>query len=378
MKTHYKLQGTPNSPVLIFSHSLGADLQMWDDVVPLLLPYFRVLQYDLRGHGRSEGGQEEYSIALFGQDVIDLMDKLGIREAYFCGLSIGGLIGQWLAIHRSNRITKLILSNTAAKIGDEERWNSRIKIISDLGLQAIVDETIERWFTKDYISAQAKTIARTRTTFINTDLQSYIKCCVVVRESDFRDTVSKIMIPTMIITGDQDPVTTIEHAEYLARHINNASLEILPAKHLAATERPFLFAHTLINFLIGQSIKEQGMHIRRTVLGDAHVDKAVGNLNDFNIDFQEFIAKYAWGETWSRPGLSKAQRSMITLAMLIPLNRKAELKMHIKAAFHNGLTISDIKEIILHSALYCGLPAANEANHVAEEVFSELNLDYKN
>ncbi len=351
---------------------------MWDPAVPLLLPYFRILQYDLRGHGRSESSSEDCTIALFGQDVLDLMDNLGIKEAYFCGLSIGGLIGQWLAIHASHRITKIILSNTAAKIGDEERWNGRIKIITDQGLEAIVDETIVRWFTADYISAQGNTIARIRNSFVNTDLDTYIKCCIAVREIDFRESIAKIKIPTLVITGDQDPVTTIDHAEYLASHITDASLKILPARHLSAKEQPFLFAHSVINFLIGPSIKEQGMHIRRTVLGDSHVDKAVGNLNDFNKDFQDFITKYAWGETWSRPGLSKAQRSMITLSMLIPLNRKAELKMHIKAAFHNGLTISDIKEIILHSALYCGLPAANEANHVAEEVFSELNLDYKN
>eukprot|EP01136_Pigoraptor_vietnamica_P003969 Opistho-1_new@33872 len=150
MKTNYKLQGTPNSPVMIFSNSLGSEMLMWDELVPFLLPYFRVLQYDTRGHGGSEISPEPYSIALLGQDVIDLLDELKINEAYFCGLSMGGLIGQWLGIHYPNRIKKLIVSNTGAKIGNDERWNGRIETIKANGMQAIVDDTMERWFTESF------------------------------------------------------------------------------------------------------------------------------------------------------------------------------------------------------------------------------------
>ena len=114
--------------------------------------------------------------------------------------------------------------------------------------------------------------------------------------------------------------------------------------------------------------------MRRTVLGSEHVDRANGNKNEFNTDFQEFISHYAWGEIWTRPGLPKHNRSLITLSMLIPLNRKAEFKMHVKAAFNNGVTVTEIKEVILQSGIYCGLPAANDAMHSAEEVFKELNI----
>ncbi|MFV5690209.1 4-carboxymuconolactone decarboxylase [Flavobacterium sp. ZT3R25] len=123
--------------------------------------------------------------------------------------------------------------------------------------------------------------------------------------------------------------------------------------------------------MVGESTFEKGMHVRRTVLGDAHVNKANENLNEFNGEFQKFISNYAWGEIWTRPGLSKHNRSLITIAMLIALNRKAELQMHIKAAFNNGVSKNEIKEVIMQSALYCGLPAANEAIHTAEDVFRE-------
>uniref|UniRef100_UPI003743CB2B 4-carboxymuconolactone decarboxylase n=1 Tax=Flavobacterium sufflavum TaxID=1921138 RepID=UPI003743CB2B len=127
--------------------------------------------------------------------------------------------------------------------------------------------------------------------------------------------------------------------------------------------------------MVGTTTFEKGMHVRRTVLGNDHVDRASNNINEFNGEFQQFISNYAWGEIWTRPGLSKHNRSLITIAMLIALNRKAELQMHLRAAFNNGVSKDEIKEVIMQSGLYCGLPAANEAIHTAEEVFKELKIN---
>ncbi|MEP7322892.1 MAG: 3-oxoadipate enol-lactonase [Saprospiraceae bacterium] len=377
MKTNFRLQGTPNSPVLILSNSLGADLHMWDDLIPYLLPYFRVLQYDTRGLGLSEVTPDPYTIDLLGNDVIDLMDQLNIREASFCGLSMGGLIGQWLALNKPDRIRKIILSNTASKIGDDARWNTRIETISNQGMNSIADEMMGRWFTPSFLLKDAERVNEIRQSFVMSDPTGYCNCCSAIRDTDFTNDISSILLPTLIITGDEDPVTTVDHARDLNEAIQNSKLIILPAKHLSAAELPKMYAEALIDFIVGQSTFDQGMYIRRTVLGDVHVDRAHASINAFNGDFQDFISKYAWGEVWSRPGLSKYQRSLITVAMLIPLNRKAEFKLHIKAALNNGLTVSEIKEIILHAAIYCGLPAANEAFHSAEEVFNELNIQYK-
>jgi len=375
MKTNYKISGTPNSPVLVFSNSLGANMSMWDELIPFLLPYFQVLQYDTRGLGGSEITEDSYTIELLGQDVIDLLDQLKIEKAYFCGLSMGGLIGQWLAINHPERFSKIIIANTAAKIGNAETWNSRMETIKKSGMEAIVDATMERWFTENFRANNPKRVSETKTMFLNSDVLGYSNCCAAVRDADFRVDLDKITSKVLVIRGDEDAVTNTDHAEFLAQHIPDATLGILSARHLSATELPEQFAALLIQFIVGKTTFEKGMHVRRTVLGNAHVDRASSNINEFNGEFQQFISNYAWGEIWTRPGLSKHNRSLITIAMLIALNRKAELQMHLRAAFNNGVTKDEIKEVIMQSGLYCGLPAANEAIHTAEEVFKELKIN---
>lgn len=378
MKTNYKLQGTPNSPVLIFSNSLGAEMMMWDELVPHLLPYFRVLQYDTRGHGGSEIPTGPYTIDTLGQDVIDLMDDLKIETAYYCGLSMGGLIGQWLGLNHPERFEKLVLSNTGAKIGDDERWNTRIAAIKEEGMQAIVNDTMERWFTEDFRKHQFKLVAKIKSMFLRCDTTGYTNCCAAIRDADFRNKIQNISVETLIITGDEDPVTNVEQAEYLANKIPYAHLKVLHARHLASTEKPKEYAQILLDFLVGDNSYDRGMHVRRTVLGNAYVDKANEKINSFNTDFQSFITNYAWGEIWTRPHLSKHSRSLITLAMLIALNRKAEFKLHLRAAINNGVSVAEIKEVILQSGVYCGLPAANEAFATAQELFKEMGVVYEN
>ncbi|SHG17023.1 4-carboxymuconolactone decarboxylase /3-oxoadipate enol-lactonase [Flavobacterium segetis] len=372
MKTNYKLSGTPNSPVLVFSNSLGTDMSMWEEVIPYLLPYFQILQYDTRGLGKSQITTEPYTIQLLGQDVIDLLDTLNIEKAHFCGLSMGGLIGQWLAIHHSERFPKIILSNTAAKIGNAEGWNSRIETIQKSGLEFIAAATMERWFTANFIAKNEKRVDETHQMFIAIDVLGYSNCCEAIRDADFTEDLHKIKSKILVIAGNEDAVTTIEDAEFLINKIPESAISILSARHLSSTELPEKFATVLIEFIVGESTFEKGMHVRRTVLGNAHVDKASQNVNEFNGEFQEFISNYAWGEIWTRPGISKHNRSLITIAMLVALNRKAELQMHIKAAFNNGVSKAEIKEVLMQSAIYCGLPAANDAIHTAEDVFKEM------
>lgn len=375
---NYKLQGTPNSPVLVLSNSLGSEMMMWDELILHLLPYFRVLQYDTRGHGgsKNEINIEGYSIELLGEDVLDLLNQLNIETAFFCGLSMGGLIGQYLGINHPQRFKKIVLSNTGAKIGNEERWNSRIETILKKGLEAIVEDTMERWFTDDYRKLNLEKVAATHAMFLRSDVQGYSNCCSAIRDADFRENLQNLEVETLVITGDEDPVTNVEQAEFLVKNIPNASIKVLHARHLSATELPFEFAQILITFFVGESTFQKGMHVRRSVLGNEHVDRANIKINDFNADFQSFITNYAWGEIWTRPGLSKNNRSLITMAMLIALNRPTEFKMHVKAAINNGVTVDEIKEVIMQSALYCGLPAANDALHLAQEIFNANEIKF--
>tara|TARA_Y100000782_G_C10187104_1_gene267351 strand:- start:1329 stop:2456 length:1128 start_codon:yes stop_codon:yes gene_type:complete len=374
MKTNYKLSGTPNSPVLIFSNSLGSTLEMWDELVPYLLPYFRILQYDTRGHGGSDAPSDPYTIETLGQDVLQLMDDLNIEKAAFCGLSMGGLIGQWLGINAPERFTHLILSNTAAKIGTEERWSERIQNITENGMSVLADSTMSVWFTDGFRQQHPAKEQWARTMVLENNITGYANCCAAIGAADFRATIKNIPLKTLVITGDEDPVTTAEHAEFMANEIPDAHVQLFPARHLASTELPEAFAKALIDFAVGTTIFDQGMHVRRTVLGSEHVDRAQGNINEFNEAFQDLVANVPWGMVWTRSGLSKHQRSLVTLSMMIALNRTPEFKMHVRAAINNGVTPDEIKELILQSAIYCGFPAANEAYHSAQEVLSDLNL----
>ena len=367
MKTNYKLTGTPNSPVILLSNSLGARYSMWDDLVPLLLPYFRVLQYDTRGHGDSDKPDGPYTIDALGRDVIDLMDQLEIDKAYYCGLSMGGLIGQWLGIHHGERFYKIALSNTAAKIGERQGWLDRVELLRAQGMQAICEATMGKWFSSRFKAESPKKYHNFRAMFLAADVQGYCACCHAVAGADFSEDISQVDVPVLVIAGDEDPVATVMQAEFLVEHIADAQLLVINGRHLLSAERPQLYAERLIDFFIGSSRYERGMHVRRCVLGEAHVEQSLRRTTSFNEDFQDLVADVPWGRIWSRPGLDKHQRSLITLAMMIALNRAEEFKMHVKAALNNGVSTDELKELILQASIYCGFPAALDAFRNAEE-----------
>ena len=371
MKTNYKLTGTPNSPVIVLSNSLGARYSMWDDLVPLLLPYFRVLQYDTRGHGASDKPDGPYTIDMLGRDVIDLMDQLAIDKAYYCGLSLGGLIGQWLAVHHGERFYKIALSNTAAKIGERQSWLDRVELLRAQGMQAISDATMRKWFSSRFEAERPKKYHNFREMFLAANVQGYCGCCHAVAGADFSEDIARVAVPALVIAGDEDPVTTVMQAQFLVEHIPNAELLVINGRHLLSAERPQLYAAGLIDFFIGSSRYERGMHVRRCVLGEAHVEKSLRGATSFNEDFQDLVADVPWGRIWSRPGLDKHQRSLITLSMMIALNRAEEFKMHVKAALNNGVSTDELKELILQASIYCGFPAALDAFRNAEQTVRE-------
>ncbi|MEZ4848690.1 MAG: carboxymuconolactone decarboxylase family protein [Bacteroidia bacterium] len=210
---------------------------------------------------------------------------------------------------------------------------------------------------------------------MNNNRTGYSGCCAAIRDADFREVLGQIKAETLVITGEQDPVTTPADADFLAENIPHATVELLPARHITAKELPEQFADTILDFLIGKTDYDRGMHVRKAVLGHDYVANAQKKLNPFNADFQQLVSEVPWGNIWTRSGLTRRQRSMITLSMLIAQNRKPEFQMHIKAAINNGVTVEEIKELILQSAIYCGFPAANEAFHSAQEVLNQLDKE---
>ena len=249
VRIRYELTGDPGLPVLMMSHSLGADLTMWEPQLAALAPHVRVLRYDTRGHGGSTVAEGPYTAADLGGDVLALLDDLGIQQANFCGLSMGGVVGQWLGIHAQDRIQKLVLADTAAKIGTEEGWNSRIETVLRDGLDPIIPGTLERWFTAPFRAAEPETIARTAVLLCATSAEGYTACCAAIRDADFRSEVKQIKAPTLIIAGREDPVTSTQDGAFLAEAIAGSTYIELAAAHLSNVEAADAFNAALISFL---------------------------------------------------------------------------------------------------------------------------------
>lgn len=250
---HYQLEGRDDAPCLVLSNSLGTDLGMWAPQMPALLGHFRVLRYDTRGHGQSAVTPGPYSIAQLGGDVIALLDHLGIGTAHFCGLSMGGMTGMWLGAKRPERIGRLVLCNTAARIGTHELWNARIDKVNSEGMAAIVPAVIDRWFTPAFQQRAPQTVEMVRGMLLRMSPAGYTACCAAVRDMDQRDDLSGIRAPTLVIAGTQDQATPREDGKFVADKIPGARYVELDAAHLSNFEQADAFTENLTGFLTAQS-----------------------------------------------------------------------------------------------------------------------------
>jgi 3-oxoadipate enol-lactonase len=249
IRLHYQLTGDSTLPVLVFSNSLGADLSMWEPQLAALAPHFRILRYDNRGHGQSSASAGPFAIEDLGRDVLRLLDALQVERASFCGISMGGVIGQWLGIHVADRLHKLVLANTAAKIGVPDVWNARIELVLREGLDPVIPGTLERWFTPGFHAAHPEVIEATDAMLRGTNVPAYAACCAAIRDADFRSRLSAIAVPTLVLAGTHDPVTTPQDGRYLADNIPAANYIELNAAHLSNVEAAAAFNAKLLEFL---------------------------------------------------------------------------------------------------------------------------------
>jgi 3-oxoadipate enol-lactonase/4-carboxymuconolactone decarboxylase len=374
----YRVEGRSDLPPLMLSHSLGCDHSMWAPQMPGLLDHFQVLRYDTRGHGASDVPAGDYTLEQLGQDALALADRLGLIKFAFCGLSMGGAVGQWLAINTPQRFTSLVLANTSPKFGTPDTWDARRKAVSEDGMQAIVDAVMQRFFSPD---RQTATLAQsTRAVFLGTDPKGYAACCAALRDADTREKLSKITIPTLVIGSDKDPSTPWEaHGAILARDIPGAKALRLQTAHLSNLEQPHTFTTAVLDFLLAEKANaeplEAGMKVRRQVLGDEHVNRSLKNATDFTRDFQELITRYAWGAVWTRPGLDHRTRRLLVLSVTAALGRWEEFRLHLRAGLAHDLEVCDVKETLLQVAVYAGVPAANTAFQIGREEIDRLGQE---
>ncbi|MEN2422706.1 3-oxoadipate enol-lactonase [Streptomyces rimosus] len=396
---HHREDGPADAPPLILGPSLGTSLAVWEPQMAALARQFRVVRWDLPGHGgtpygvlpgRTDGTAPTggtaptegtaHTVADLAALVLALADSLGIDRFAYAGISLGGAVGAWLAVHHPERIASLALVCSSARFGEPEGWHERAALVREQGMAAIAETAPGRWFTPAFVGTpEARELLDGLRTVAP---EGYAACCDALATYDLRGGLGRIGAPTLVVAGRDDPATPPAHARELADGIPGASLtELAGAAHLANAERPAQVLAALLGHLVAhpadggatddRTRRAAGTTVRRAVLGDAHVNRAAARTTAFTAVFQDFITRYAWGEIWTRPGLSRHTRSCVTITALVARGHHEELELHLRAALRNGLTAEDIQEVLLQSAVYCGVPAANSAFALADRVVAE-------
>jgi 3-oxoadipate enol-lactonase/4-carboxymuconolactone decarboxylase len=373
LTAHIQVEGPPGAPAVLMLHSLGTNLHVWDDQAAALAASLRVIRFDMRGHGLTTVTPGPYRIDELAQDALAVLDAVGVEQAHVAGLSIGGLIAQAVAHLAPERVTSLVLCDTAQAIPPATMWNDRAATVRKSGMAAIVDPVMARWVTPAHLNTPAA--QGMRTMLLATAPEGYAASAEAIGAWPG---VSGLSVRTLVVVGAEDQSTSPEMARALAAAIPGAAVHIIAdAAHISTMEQPEAVTQAMAGFLLAEPSPagadpryDAGLAVRRQVLGSAHVDRALANSTAFDRDFQAHITRTAWGGVWTRPGLDRRTRSLITLAVLASLGHEEEFKLHLRATRNTGAAPADISEMLLHISVYAGVPAANSAMRMAKEVLA--------
>ncbi|MFI6943718.1 4-carboxymuconolactone decarboxylase [Streptomyces sp. NPDC050418] len=411
----YRFDGPEDAPVLILGTSLGATWHMWDRQIPELTEHWRVLRFDLPGHGGAPAHPAD-SVQALADRLLVTLDEVGVQRFGFAGCALSGAIGADLALRHPQRVASLALIAASPRFGTADEFRQRGVVVRSNGLEPVSRTSPDRWFTPGFAAAQPAITEWAVQMVRTTDPGCYIAACEALASFDIREELGRIGVPTLVLVGSEDQVTGPAEARTLVAGIPDARLAVVPgASHLAPVEQPAAVTDLLVHHFStawteahaalaapapvpvlappargpiaeiaplepvpGQPAADgrpdpydMGMKVRREVLGDAHVDQALADSDAFSDDFQDLLTRYAWGEVWARTGLERRMRSAVTLTALVAAGHLDELAFHTRAALRNGLTPDELKEILLQTAIYCGIPAANAAFRVAQTVIRE-------
>ena len=380
-------------PLLVLGPSLGTTAAtLWTACAEAgLTEVFDVVAWDLPGHGHNRAVPEEpFTMAELAAGVLHVVDDIvaerGDDTFFYAGDSVGGAVGLQLMLDVPARVAAAVLLCTGAKIGTHESWTGRMAQVSMSGTPVMVSGSTERWFGAGFLEREPERGSALLHALQAAVDEGYVAVCGALAEFDVRDRLAEIGAPVLAVAGAEDVATPVENLREIAEGVKDGRLVVLDGvAHLAPAEAPSVVARLLREHLLGepassddrtvQEVRDAGMVVRREVLGDAHVDRATAATTDFTRDFQELITQYAWGSIWTRPGLDRRSRSMITLTALVARGHHEELAMHVRAARTNGLSVEEIKEVLLQSAIYCGVPDANTAFRIAQQVLDEMESE---
>ncbi|MEV8373369.1 4-carboxymuconolactone decarboxylase [Kribbella sp. NPDC056861] len=375
--TAVHLGGAPGLPLLVLGPSLGTSAQtLWSQAAAHLTDSFEVIAWDLPGHGTNATVGSPYTLAELAAGVLAILaDHTSFSYA---GDSIGGAVGLHLLLEAPTRVKSAVLLCTGAKIGEPDTWHERAATVRASGTTAVLEASATRWFAPGFLDRAPETGAALLHALRDTDREGYAQACEALATHDVRDRLATIHTPVLAIAGRDDVPTPPASLQAIATGVSNGRLVVLDnTAHLAPAEQPLevarlIHAHTTNAPTIAE-VRTAGMTVRREVLGATHVDHATTTTTDFTADFQDLITQYAWGTIWTRPGLDRRSRSLITLTALVAGGHHEELALHLRAARTNGLTPDEIKELLLQTAIYCGVPAANTAFRIAQQVLTDLD-----
>ena len=381
-RIYWKFEGASEKPALVLLNSIGTDMSLWDRCVPLLLSDFRLLRIDTRGHGASDAPGGDYSLAMLASDVVSVMEAAGIDKAAIAGVSLGGMIAMELALTHPERITQLALICTSASM-DRSVWVERIKAVREGGTAAIAEAALGRFFTPAFAASHPGIVESTKHALVSMPRDGYAGAGAAIRDMDLAGRLGRIEVPTLVVTGERDVSTPYAgHGEHLVSGIPGATLARIDSAHLPPLEAPGPLAAALRGFLLGapsteaasEALFEAGLKNRRRVLGDAHVDRSLARRTPFNAEFQAMITRIAWQEIWSRPGLDDRTRRLLVIAITASLARWEEFALHVRAGLtQGGFTRDDLKEVLMQTAIYAGVPAGNTAFAEASKIIAEID-----
>jgi 3-oxoadipate enol-lactonase/4-carboxymuconolactone decarboxylase len=383
VRLHWRLEGAADRPVLVLLNSIGTDLSLWDRIVPLLLPAFRLLRVDTRGAGGSDASAGDYSLSLLADDVAAIMDDAGVGQAAVAGVSLGGMVAMQLALDHPARVAALALICTSATM-DPTAWATRIATVRGQGTQAIADMAVGRFLSPGFATRHPEIADSLRDGIARQSDDGYAGAGAAIRDMALVGRIAAIALPTLVVTGTLDVSTPYAgHGEHLLT-IPGAHHVSVDSAHLPPIEAPGALATALRAFLsadraasdAADTLFEAGLLNRRRVLGDAWVDASLARRTPFTADFQAMITRIAWGEIWGRPGLDDRTRRLLVLAITAALGRWEEFALHVRAGLsQGGFTADDLKEVLMQTAIYAGVPAANTGFAEAQKIIAILEQE---
>jgi len=372
MAVHVQVQGPPGAPPLLLLHSLGTSLHVWDPQAETLSRTHRVIRFDLRGHGLSGAASGEGSMAAFADDAFALLDFLGVPAAHVGGISIGGRIAMEMAASHPERVLSLFLLDTAMEFPPPETWQARIEAVSAGGMAAVADGVMARWV----VDQSSPSSLALRAMLMATPAEGYSAAAAALRDARAAPLAGRLRGPATVVVGELDQASPVAAAEGIRDAIPGSRLIVLPGfAHIPTFEAEAAVTEALRDHLAPAAEGDflaAGLAVRKAVLGEAHVARAQANATPLDAPFQDYITRNVWGQIWTRPGLPRHTRSLLTLAITAALVREGEFALHVRATRNTGVSPEEVAEVLLQVGAYAGVPAANHALKIAKDILAEM------